>query len=261
MILSHEHRLIFLHSRKTAGSSITASLNRYLGPNDIQLGAWSETIATGGRYNRRALTGAFSQPLEFVSRSIVRSIRERRPALDPFAVNKIQKAHFKNKHGFNLAAHTTAKELKDFDPEAWAKYYKFCVVRNPWAMVVSDYYWRLHTKGYPSVSFDEFVRRLEDTTRPDPEELRPPLISNWDIYTIDDVVAVDFVARFERLAEDLEKVSEKVGLPINISSIKAKGKQRDRSKSISDHYNDDLIETVGRVFAKEVQEFGYQPPV
>ena len=181
--------------------------------------------------------------------------------LDPVAVNGIQKRRFKKKHGFVLEAHTTAKELKDYDPEAWAGYFKFCVVRNPWTMVVSDYYWRLHMRGNPPVSFDEFVRRLEDTARPDPERLRPPLISNWEIYTIDDAVAVDFVARFESLSEDLEAVSKKVGIPIDISSIKAKGTHRNRDRVISDHYDDDLIETVGRVFAREVQAFGYQPPV
>ena len=52
MILSHQQRFIFVHSRKTAGSAITAALNHHLGPRDIQLGAWPEAIASGDEINK-----------------------------------------------------------------------------------------------------------------------------------------------------------------------------------------------------------------
>ena len=35
MIVSHEHRFIFIKTRKTAGTSIEISLSKYCGPNDI----------------------------------------------------------------------------------------------------------------------------------------------------------------------------------------------------------------------------------
>lgn len=47
MILSHAHRFIFLHNRKTAGSSISVALARYLGPEDLQLSAIVETLREG----------------------------------------------------------------------------------------------------------------------------------------------------------------------------------------------------------------------
>ena len=41
MIISYRHKFIFMHSRKTAGSSVTALLSHHLGPQDIQLGLMS----------------------------------------------------------------------------------------------------------------------------------------------------------------------------------------------------------------------------
>ena len=44
MILSRKHRFIFLHNRKKAGSSVTVSLSRYLGPWDTQIGLHHEAM-------------------------------------------------------------------------------------------------------------------------------------------------------------------------------------------------------------------------
>jgi hypothetical protein len=43
MIISHKHKFIFMHNQKTAGSSIVAAINPYLGPKDIHYGAWQDT--------------------------------------------------------------------------------------------------------------------------------------------------------------------------------------------------------------------------
>ena len=53
MIISHKHKFIFLHSRKCAGSSMEVALNKYLGPNDIQIGSWTETLCGDGKMNKK----------------------------------------------------------------------------------------------------------------------------------------------------------------------------------------------------------------
>ena len=62
MIISHKYKFIFMHGRKCAGSSIEVMLNKYLGPDDIQIGSWPETILAGGKINKRALKDAFCYP-------------------------------------------------------------------------------------------------------------------------------------------------------------------------------------------------------
>lgn len=61
MILSHAHRFIFLHNRKTAGSSISVALARCLGPDDLQLSAIVETLREGIPLSARVLREANQQ--------------------------------------------------------------------------------------------------------------------------------------------------------------------------------------------------------
>ncbi|OOY35103.1 hypothetical protein BOV90_09960 [Solemya velum gill symbiont] len=44
MIVSWQNKYIFVHSRKTAGSSIVVSLSRNLGPDDLVLSAIKEIV-------------------------------------------------------------------------------------------------------------------------------------------------------------------------------------------------------------------------
>ena len=63
MIISHKHKFIFLHSRKCAGSSMEVALNNYLGPNDIQIGSWTESLRGNGKMNKKAIIDTFFSPL------------------------------------------------------------------------------------------------------------------------------------------------------------------------------------------------------
>jgi len=44
MIISHKYKFIFIKTRKTAGSSISNVLRKYLGPNDIADGDWVDGL-------------------------------------------------------------------------------------------------------------------------------------------------------------------------------------------------------------------------
>lgn len=260
LIISHRHKFIFMHSRKTAGSSVTAALNPFLGPRDIQLGAWPETIAGGGRFNRKALLVAMSDPRLLWRRSAAHSRQCGRLAVSPEAVNRITKHHFCNRHGFSHGAHARASEVRAFAPDAWDSYFKFAIVRNPWTHAVSDYCWRMHLCKQPNVSFADYLRRLADPERPDPEGLRPPLMSNWEIYAIDDEIAVDRVGRYEDLSEEIAAFGAQLGLPLALGGHRAKAGIRDARKSPAEYYDAESVELVRDIYAREIAAFGYAPP-
>ncbi len=153
MILSHRNKFIFMHSRKTAGSSITALLNRHLGPDDIQIGAWPDAIEAGGKYNRRALLIAMRSPLALGFESLKHSVKKRKPEIAPHFVNTVTRLHYANKHDFRAGAHISARQVAEFDPDSWSRYYKFCFVRNPWTHGVSDYQWGCILRGVAGVPF------------------------------------------------------------------------------------------------------------
>lgn len=260
MILSNENNYIFLHSRKTAGSSVTAALAAHLAPDDVMVGSWMDAHALGIPLNRHARQIAWKYPLPCAVSSARTLLSQGRfePAPE-FAHNRI-KSYYRTHHGFSAAAHSPATEVRALDPDLWDRAFKFVFVRNPWTHAVSDYSWRCKVTN-TQIPFAEFLRRLDDPARPDPEGVRPPVISNWPIYTIDDQVAVDFVGRYENIEADLATIGREIGLDVSISSIRAKGDVRSKRKPVKDYYTDaDSVDIVRRVYAPEISEFAYDIP-
>ena len=83
--------------------------------------------------------------------------------------------------------------------DCWSQLYRFCFERNPWDKAVSMYFWRTRRNDKPP-PFETWA------TKPG------SLVSERDLYTIDGELAVDFVGRYETLADDLGAVLDRVGL-------------------------------------------------
>jgi hypothetical protein len=260
MIISHKHRFIFLHCRKVAGSTISVLLNHVLGPKDIQIGVWDDVLKSGGRLNATARKTILKSPIKLITKSVSHSVRQKVLEIDPMAVNQIIK---NNTHAFHggKGAHVSAQDIKNAFPDEWSQYHKFCFVRNPWDHAVSDYYWRTRKHKDKPVPFKEFLKRLEDPDRPDPQNLVPLYRSNWPIYTIDNRIAVDFVGRYEQLDDDLQQVGRHVGLDLRLTKDSgSKRAHRDRSVDFRDLYDDECAALVRNIYSNEIEAFGYEPP-
>lgn len=263
MIISHEHECIFVHCRKTAGSAITALMNPYLGPNDVQIGVWDDALRNGGRFNRFALQILARKSPDIARRTVKDILKGRKPKLSRYA-NPITRALFHHHHGFgcsvSAAAHPLAVEVMEYDETAWKNYFKFSIVRNPWTHAISDYYWRRKVSGAEYVDFIEFLRRTNNSEREDPEGIAAPIRSNWGLYTLDNEIAVDYVGHFETLQDDLDEVGKRIGIPLNLSKVRAKSGVRDRDRRIVDHYDEEAMALVADIYEKEIAAFGYETP-
>src|SRR6056297_1183702 len=251
MIISYSNNFIFMHARKTAGSTITAALNRHIGAEDIQLGAWPDTIEAGGRFNETARRIARQNFPSVFWPSLKKSLKEGRPNWAPGAVNEAMRRHYFDK-GLRGGTHSSAEDVRNYDPEIWDTAFKFGFVRNPWSHAVSDYHWRCHVRGLKSFDFKEYLLRLKDRDRPDPERIRPPLVTNWSIYTIANKIALNHVARFEDLTSELDNISKKIGIKVEIDGIKSKGRVWNKSIEIRSMYDEETIEIVRSVYREEV---------
>jgi hypothetical protein len=68
---------------------------------------------------------------------------------------------------------------------------------------------------------------------------------------------VDFVGRFETLAEDLRKALKEVGIDFNRELPRAKGNFRRSQKHYRDYYDDETRSIVSEWYAPEIKLLGY----
>lgn len=121
MIVSHEHRFIFLKSRKTAGTSVEIALSRICGPDDV-----ITPISPGDEPTRAAYGGRGPQNFDA-------------PPLPRRAWN-----------------HMPASMVRQLVGRAvWRDYLTFSIERNPWDALVSLYHWR--TRAGETLAFEDFV--------------------------------------------------------------------------------------------------------
>ena len=247
MIISHRHRYIFIHCRKSAGSAVKVSLSRDLGPLDLQVGGWSDVINNGGKPNLRALAClGIPRQAWFYARSRLSGV----PRTKSF--NRMTKRVWRKR--YRMGMFPGARKVRKAFPQAWEEYFKFCIVRNPWDRVVSDYFWRTKTKSDPP-SFAEFVDAmvagdtLDGTLRGN--------YSNWDMYTIDDAIAVDRVIFFENLEPELQAALDDAGIDWDgwLPRAKAGGK---RPRDYRELYTEREVEQVRALCAREIEAFGYE---
>lgn len=255
MIVSHKWQFIFVHCRKTAGSSIAAYLNPYLGWSDIQIGAWHHSLNRGGRMNIRFLldVSAVLSRRPRLLRRVLTAYREGAEAEASVvrALNHVQK----RRYSFSNPTHPLAVEVERAFPREWKEYYKFCFVRNPYEKAVSDYIWRVSSRG-KAVAFREFLLRVADPERGDPEGVVPANPTNFPMYTLDGAVAVDHVGRYESLYPDLREVLDHLGIP-----FEEKDFPRTRQKKRYDYrryYGDEERELVEQIYQDELSMFDYE---
>lgn len=197
MIISFERKFVFVHVHKTGGDSIAAALGPLLGRGDL------------------ALKSDFQQWTQKVGA---------RPSREGSKV---------------LRKHSTALTVRDYlSVEQWDRFYTFTFVRHPVSRAISLYsfakmkfeerqrvaprnLWYVMPAGrrtdpqrWPSVqayqetsSFSEFLRHPLIDAAP---AMRPQW--HWVCDTSQRIL-VDFVGRFENLAEDFGTVQDQIGVP------------------------------------------------
>jgi CheY-like chemotaxis protein len=155
MILSHEHKFIFLRTKKTAGTSIELALTELCGPQDVitPLTEIDEARRANGRGPQNwRLHGWWGSP---------------RPLL--------KRRWFKfTAADYGFYNHMPAAEARArIGDKVWQSYFKFAFDRNPWDRQVSWYFYKTKSKRWRP-NFERFMGNK-----------RRAYVDNYQLYTID----------------------------------------------------------------------------
>jgi hypothetical protein len=156
----------------------------------------------------------------------------------------IERFGLRNPH-YKLRKHSTLAEYRAaLGQEQFHNLYKFTCVRNPWDRMVSYYFRRTRdAKDWDRKEFKKMISKalsVADYLRLDEGEEDP--FRN-----------VDYIMRFETLADDFRRVCAAVDIP-----VKPLPKyNRSRREHYSRYYDDELRALVRERFALEIERFGY----
>ena len=181
MLISFKHKFIFIHCRKAAGTSVDAYFARLLGKDDLLIGSWCAAKRNGASFNSRFLREILSlRGIKSLGLTVPERLTKKR-----FGACGLVNAAYKNIYKNSFSQDPTfpkANELMDFvGPTVWNNCFKFTIVRNTYERVVSDWMWRKLIKKADKVTFYEFLCRLDDKNREDPEGIVPTPHRNFKL--------------------------------------------------------------------------------
>jgi len=215
MLISHSHRFIFFHVAKTGGMSVRSALLPYT-----------------------------EEPARF---KIKRPPAQKAGQPNPFYA--VWEA---------LLLHAMARDVqKEVPSTIFDSYYKFAFVRNPWDWQVSMYNFILsepsHIRHSLVVSFGSFDRYLDWVVATDSPYPKGATKFQYETLTDSDGrLLVNYVGRFETLAQDFAQVCHQVGLTTRLPHLNSSQHRNYRA-----YYNERSQQMVAEHFATDIDLFGY----
>jgi hypothetical protein len=230
MIISHEHKFIFVKTKKTAGTAIEAALSELCGPRDIITPYREESEA-----DRKRLA-----PQNY---RIEHPLKPKRPLLKRLLMRPERYYH----PSVGFYEHMPAWRVRDYVGEGvWRSYFKFAFDRNPWDRQVSWYLYKTKSRR-ARPSFERFM-----------QDRRRAYVTNYEQYTIGGALAVDRIGRYENLEYDLNKALTEAGVKLRVSVPKVNvTPNKDKNRDYRSYYSPATEAIVAEWYQPEIALLGY----
>jgi hypothetical protein len=158
--------------------------------------------------------------------------------------------------------HAKARDIKlAIGNKNWEKYFTFAIVRNPWDLMVSSYNWwlqkgnqwekmRQDVDAIRKMNFSEFIQSRYGSQMINEQY---GCLKDW-ICDANGMIMVDFVGKFENLADDWAFICKQLGLEQSDLPHANKTKR----SAYREYYDCQSKEIIERRFAWAIQKFGYE---
>jgi len=226
VMISHEHRFIFIKTKKTAGTSIEEYFERILIGNP---------------------EGGFSE------------VTPERVTKDSYVSSR---TIYQGEVQGLLPSHASSNQvLRALGPERFDSYIKVSCVRNPWDQIVSFFWWRISM--YPSAH--RIIIRLPMTLIRMifrywyiKSRKRIDTLSFTAQLKIDGVFPKMNIIHYETMSEDIKKICEDLGIAdLSLEIPNRKTTQRKASVPYQAYYSNDLRDSVAKSRELDLVNFGY----
>lgn len=235
VIISHKLQFVFVKTAKTAGTSLETFLSPHCGPDDVL----TPFVGPEPGHEPRNYRGTFDPWPELRIRRRAQMGMFRRTLRDLAMVRRFEH-------------HTPAWTVRERAPREWSRYLTFCVVRNPWDVVLSghEYHQRVSRAG---VDLDAFLAGLRvRAARRDRGVGRWPF-NYWNyVDPLSGEVLVDRILRYERLDEELGVVMRDLGIPFDGLPRSGKVGSARRAQLSPSH-----VDQIAELYADEIALHGY----
>lgn len=157
--------------------------------------------------------------------------------------------------------HLPAKRYYINNVMLWDSYFTLSVVRNPWDRMLSYYIWRkIHRWGHEAhnKSFAEWLGFVKEfrggkIKKNVPQDFAYATKQQYDLLSIDNVISMDFIGRFESLNKDFIKICERIG----IAKLRLPRACRTKHGQYSTYYSSYTRKVVAELFKKDINYFKY----
>ena len=221
-MISHRYKCIFIHIPKCAGTSIETALGHFDGHK-----------GRGGQDHR---TIRMIEPIS------LRAFGSK---------GNLKQLWYKFKHQHIIRVQNPRNQYS-VTSHQYNTYFKFTIVRNPWARAFSWYKNvmrdELHRENYGidnSISFKEFLKLFAGTRM-----LRPQ--TYW-LKNFANEIPMDYIGRFENLLEDFYEICEY----LHLDDIKLPHKRKGADSSYLQSYDEDSKKIIEDIYEEEIKLFGY----
>ena len=155
--------------------------------------------------------------------------------------------------------HQDAMYFKEKCPDNFHSYFKFSLVRNPWARAVSYFHFKKHRKRLAhDMTFGEFCNILSngnDSSRINDVNFFLHGRSALD-FLCDETgnSTMDFIGTLENFQVDFDFICNKIGIPQKQLPHTFKTKH----KHYTEYYDDETKELVAEKYKKDIEYFDYK---